>query len=132
MEIIVSEEEERVPVQVFQIEGELTAETESQLVKRAQEAHQAGMRYLLLDLAQTSFVSSAGLRAIHQLYILLRADTSERGDSAVRNGIRAGSYHSSHLKLFAPKPSVLKVLQAAGFDMFLDIYTDRRAALTSF
>jgi anti-anti-sigma factor len=132
MDITITQEETRVPVTVFRIKGELTAETQAQLLRQALLAHEAGMRYLLLDLDQADFISSSGLRAIHQIYSMLRADSSEEGNAAVRSGIRSGSYHSSHLKLLNPKPNVMQVLQAAGFDMFLDIYDDRLQALAAF
>ena len=132
MEIVVSNEEVRVPITVFQIKGELTAETEAELLEQAQDAYDAGMRSLLLDLSKVTFLSSAGLRAIHQIFILLRTDSVELSDDAVRAGIKAGTYHSAHLKLLSPSSDVSQVLKATGFDMFLDIYTSRRKALASF
>ena len=132
MEVVVSEEEARVPVTIFQIKGELTAETEGQLVQQAQDAFDAGMRYLLLDLSKVTFLSSAGLRAMHQIFLLLRTDSPEQSDEAIRDGIKAGTYHSSHLKLLSPSSEVLQVLKATGFDMFLDVYSNQRKALASF
>ena len=132
MEIILSEEEARVPVTVFQIKGELVAETEGQLVQQARDAYETGMRYLLLDLSRVTFLSSAGLRAVHQIYTLLRGDSPEQSDGDVRAGIKAGTYHSSHLKLLNPNSEVSKVLKATGFDMFLEIYSNRSKALASF
>lgn len=132
MEIVVSEERARVPVTVFQIKGELTAESEGQLVEQAQKAYDAGTRNLLLDLGKVTFLSSAGLRAIHQIFVLLRADSPEQNDEIVRAGIKAGTYHSSYLKLLKPSSNVTQVLKASGFDMFLDIYSSKRKALASF
>jgi anti-anti-sigma regulatory factor len=132
MEIIVSEEEARVPVTVFQIKGELAADTESQLVQQAQEAYAAGTRNLLLDLSKVTFLSSGGLRGVHQIFVLLRGDSPEQSDDAMRAGIKAGTYHSSHLKLLKPNSEVSKVLRATGFDMFLEIYSSRSKALASF
>ena len=132
MEIVVSEEKARVPVTVFQIKGELTAETEGQLAQQAQDAFDAGMHYLLLDLSKVTFVSSAGLSAIHQIFMLLRTDSPEQSDEAVRAGIKAGTYLSPHLKLLNPSSDVFQVFKATGFDMFLDVYSSRRKALASF
>lgn len=132
MEIIVSEENARVPVTVFQIKGELAAETESQLVQQAQDAFDSGTRNLLLDLSKVTFLSSAGLRAVHQIFVLLRGDAPEQSNEAVRAGIKAGTYHSSHLKLLKPNSEVAKVLKATGFDMFLEIHSSRSKALASF
>jgi anti-anti-sigma regulatory factor len=132
MEIIVSEEQVRVPVTIFQVKGELTAETEGQLLEQAQDAYQAGMRDLLLDLGDVTFLSSAGLRAIHQIFVLLLEDSPEAGEEAVRAGIRKGTYRSPHLKLLNPSSDVYQVLKTTGFDMFLDVYTKRRKALAAF
>lgn len=132
MEIVVSEEEARVPVTVFQLNGDLTAETDAQLFQQAEKAYEAGMRDLLLDLGKVSLVSSAGLRAIHQIFVLLNEDAPETDAETMRAGIRQGTYHSPHLKLLNPSSSVQQVLKTTGFDMFLDIYSSRRKALASF
>jgi hypothetical protein len=132
MEIVVEKEVARVPVTVFRIKGDLSAETGDQLVQRAQDSYEAGMRDLLLDLGNATFVSSAGLRAIHQVFALLREDSLEENDKAISAGIREGTYHSPHLKLLNPSSQVLNVLRMAGFDMFLDVFDNRREALASF
>lgn len=134
MEILVLNEQARVPVTVFQIKGELTAETDVQFLEQVEEAYQAGMRNLLLDLTKLTFLSSAGLRAIHKVFLLLREKSPGSGssDDAVLDGIRAGTYRSRHLKLFKPSSDVMQVLSTTGFDMFLEIYTDRKKALASF
>jgi hypothetical protein len=132
MEVIASQEEGRVPVTVFQVKGNLAASTYEQLEQQAQEAYDAGTRYLLLDLAGVNFLSSAGIRAIHKIYELLRGDSPAESDEAVREGIREGTYKSSHLKLLKPKRQVLETLQMAGLDMYLEIHTDRKKAIDSF
>ena len=132
MEVIVSQEEGRVPVTVFQVKGNIAASTYEQLEQQAQEAYDAGTRYLLLDLAGVNFLSSAGIRAIHKIYELLRSDSPAESDEAVREGIREGTYKSSHLKLLKPKSQVLETLQMAGLDMYLEIHTDRTKAIDSF
>jgi anti-anti-sigma factor len=132
MEVITSQEEGRVPVTVFQVKGNLAASTYEQLEQQAREAYDAGTRYLLLDLAGVNFLSSAGIRAIHKIYELLRSDSPAESDEAVREGIREGTYKSSHLKLLKPRRQVLETLQMAGLDMYLEIHTDRKKAIDSF
>jgi anti-anti-sigma factor len=132
MEITVSHVEGRVAVTVFQIDGELTVESYEELQQLAEEDYAAGTRNILLDLAGLSYLSSAGLRAIHHLYQLLRGDTSAEGEQAVRAGVRSGRYRSAHLKLLSPQEKVLQTLRTAGFDMFLDIHVNRQEAIDSF
>jgi anti-anti-sigma factor len=132
MKILVSEEEVRVPVTVFHIEGEIVAESYEQLQQQAEAAFEAGTRNLLLDLGDVAYVSSSGLRTIHHIFMLFSPTGAEGSSEAVRQGVLAGTYQSPHLKLLNPSPDVRQLLKAAGFDMFLEIYSDRQKALASF
>jgi anti-sigma B factor antagonist len=132
MEITVSQETGRVPVTIFHISGDIAAGSYEKLEQQADEAFEAGMRDLLLDLTDVSFLSSSGLRAIHHIFTLLRTDSAEESDDTVRKGVMAGTYRSPHLKLLRPSPTVLKVLQTSGFDMFLDVHSDLQKAVDSF
>ncbi|MFC2037437.1 STAS domain-containing protein [Chloroflexota bacterium] len=132
MEIVTAHKEGRVPVTVFHIKGEISAETSERLQQQAQDAFEDGTRDLLLDLSKVTFLSSAGLRAIHYIFMLLRTDSSEEGTESVRKGISEGTYRSPHLKLLNPNRNVLQVLKMAGFDMFLEIHSKMKAAINSF
>jgi hypothetical protein len=130
MELVVSHEHGQVPITVFHITGAIISD--DQLVMQAQQAVMDGMRDLLLDLADVPYMSSQGLRALHTIYTMLRTDAPNESDEAVKQGIRAGTFTSPHLKLLNPSPKVLEVLHMTGYDMFLDIYQDRNAALAAF
>jgi anti-anti-sigma factor len=132
VEIVVSQETGRVPVTIFHISGDIAAATYEELERQADEAFEAGMRDLLLDLTDVTLLSSSGLRAIHHIFTLLRTDSAEDSDDTVRKGVMAGTYKSPHLKLLRPSRTVLKVLQVSGFDMFLDIHSDLQEAIDSF
>ena len=130
MEISVSQEEARVPVTVFQLKGELSSE--EPLSGLAQDAYDNGARYLLLDLTKVSYISSSGLRAIHQVYYLFRGPISDESEQEVRQGIISGSYKSPTLKLLKPSKNALKALSVSGYDMFLEIHKKRAKAIASF
>jgi anti-anti-sigma regulatory factor len=130
MNIVISQEEGKVPVTVFRLDGDLTAE--EPLQSRATEAVDAGARYLLLDLSRVPYISSAGLRAIHYLHELLRDDAASGEDSQVARRIMAGTYKSPHLKLLKPSKNGAKALQVAGYDMFLEIHQNYKEAIASF
>jgi hypothetical protein len=130
MEIVVKQEQGRVPVTVFHIIGDLT--TEDALRTKAEQAFQDGTRNLLIDLSEVPLVSSIGLRALHEIFVMLRGDTPGESDQAVKAGIAAGTFTSPHLKLYKPSQHVLDVLKVTGYDMFLEIYQDYRQALNSF
>ncbi len=132
MEIKVSQEQARVPVTVLQVSGEVDSSNYESFQKTASDAIAAGARYILLDLTHVTYTSSAGLRAIHEIFKTLRAKTPDTSEEEVHKGISAGTYISPHLKLLNPSEGVSKVLKVAGFDMYLSSYTDRNKALASF
>ena len=132
MEIMVSHQQGRVPVTVFRIKGDLNAETYEQFQTQVQQVFQTGTRYLLLDLAEVSYVSSYGIRAISQAFAWLRDTGQGESDAAVSKGLRDGSFKSPHLKLLNPSRQVLQVLRMAGIDMFLEIHGNLQGAVASF
>ncbi len=128
MQIRTSTHTGRVPVTVFHLEGDLDMESHEQLQQQAAAAYEAGSRYMLLDLSKVKFMSSSGLRAVYQIFTMLRGESA----GEVRSEIAAGTYHSPNLKLLKPSARVAQVLASAGFDMFLEIHSDLEAALESF
>ncbi len=132
MDIVVLKEFGRVPVTVFRIKGDIDVNSYEQLQAKAEEAIAGGVRYLLLDLSMVSYISSAGLRALHQIFTQLQAQAEDESNEALHKGLRDGSFKSRHLKLFNPTPTVQTVLKTAGFDMYLDIYKDLKDAVASF
>ncbi|HXF61989.1 MAG TPA: STAS domain-containing protein [Caldilineaceae bacterium] len=127
MEIEVSREQGRVPVSVLRLKGALISEEELQ--QRAKEEYDAGARYMLLDLSDVPYMASAGLRALHFIYSLLRPS----GDAAeARKGLVEGTYTSRHLKLLKPSKHAQEALQVAGYDMFIESFQDRAQAIASF
>ena len=131
MQVTISQEQGHVPVTIFQVQGDIDVHSYEELQAKAEEAHQAGMRHLLLDLTNVRYVGSAGLRAFHHIFNMLR-DASPEDDKALKRGLMDGSYKSAHFKLLNPSRDVTNTLTMSGFDMFLEIYTDRKKALASF
>jgi hypothetical protein len=132
MDIVVSQEHGRVPVTVFRIKGAIDVASYEQFQTAAQKAFAGGAQNLLLDLSEVNYISSAGLRALHYVFTLLRADSPAESDEAMSKGLRDGAFKSPHLKLLNPSPVALKVLSTAGFDMFLEIHRDLESAVASF
>lgn len=128
MEIAVSQEQGKVPVTVFKVVGNLTSESELQ--EQAKKAHASGVHYILLDLSEVPYLSSAGLRALHFIFSLLR--THGASDEEAKAGITSGTYLSPNLKLYKPTKHVLEVLKMSGYDMFLEIHTNFEKAIASF
>lgn len=132
MEITASQEEGRVPVTVLHIKGDLNAATSEQFQERAREAIQSGTRDLLLDFTGVPYMSSAGLRALGQVDGWLRGDPVAETDQEMSAELRAGTFHSPHLKLLNPTPRVLQALRMGGYDMFLETHQNLKEAVASF
>jgi anti-anti-sigma factor len=126
LQIAIEQAQGRVPVTIIQVEGAVDAATYAALQTAVDTAYAAGVQYLLFDLANVSYMSSAGLRVLHRLIDRLR-------DEGVLKGGGAGdSLKSPHVKLLNPSTNVRRLLEVSGFEQLFDIYTDRDVALASF
>ena len=134
MEIKVSTESGRVPVTVLHVDGNIDSSTYEQFQSTAKKLIDEGARYILVDLSHAPFVSSAGLRALHTLFNELRSRNPEAdlSDEQMKKGISAGTYKSPHLKLLNLSPETKTAFETSGFDMYIDTFTDRNAAIASF
>ena len=126
LNITISRATGRVPVTILHLDGRINLGTAEQLIAEAEKAIRAGTRYLLLDLAQVYSMSSAGLRALTYIAKSLRF-AAAADESRVQSSAR-----SPYLKLLKPAPEVLRVLQIAGYDLFVDILEDEGQAVASF
>lgn len=120
MNILVGQEQGRVPVTVLKIEGDLDANTYKELQDKASEIIDAGASKLLLDMGDVEYMGSAGFRAIHAIANMLNKEQKE------------GMYKSEHVKLLNPKGEVARVIKTLGFDSFLEIHDDRATAIASY
>ena len=134
MEIITSIENGRVPVTVMQIIGNIDSITHDVFTLKANELIHDGAHHILVDLSQSPFISSAGLRAIHGLVKKLRTlypDTN-LSEAEYKKRIGTGAYKSPHIKLLNLSQDTYTAFTLSGFDMFIETYTDKANALASF
>ena len=117
------------PVQVLRLAGKLDAQTQALLIQAAQAQQAAGTRYLLIDLHDVDFISSAGLGALHNLYKMFTPAAEIQAWDHAKHG---EPYKSAYLKLAGASPSVYYVLNIAGFLQNIPIYPDLQGALESF
>ena len=134
MEIKVTTEKGRVPVTVLHVDGNNDSSTYEQFQSTAKKLIEEGARYILVDLSHAPFVSSAGLRALHTLFNELRSryPQADLSNDQMKKGISAGTYKSPHLKLLNLSPETKTAFETSGFDMYIDTFTDRNAAIASF
>jgi anti-anti-sigma factor len=133
MEITVSQKTHRnIEITIFHLKGDLDLQTNEALVQEVKRAHDSGARYAVLDLTGVRYISSAGLRAIHAIFNLLREGDTGETDSVVKQGVRSGVYKSKHLKLANPSRNVQQAIAMAGYDMFMEIHPSVDSAVQSF
>lgn len=136
MNISVTKETGRVDVTVLGVEGQLDGQSYQDLIVKARELFDAGARDFVLDLSDLTYISSAGLVALHSIALMLKGEEmpdTEHGWSAYRSmgrGSEAGL--QTHIKLLNPRDEVRNVLEMVGFDRVFETFTDRREAVNSF
>jgi anti-anti-sigma factor len=134
MEIKVSNEDARVPITVLHVDGDIDASSYQEFQSMAGKLIDEGTRYILVDLSHAQFVSSAGLRALHAILNELRSRNPDANlsDEQMKRGISAGTYKSPHLKLLNLSPQTKTAFETSGFDMYIETFTDGKAAIASF
>jgi anti-anti-sigma factor len=134
MEVKVFTENGRVPVTIMHVDGNLDASSSGAFVAKAKELIAGGARHILIDLSHTKFVSSAGFRAFNELFNVLRSLNPETNlsDDEVKKGISAGTYKSPHLKLLNLSNEARTAFEIAGFDLFIETFSDQKTAIASF
>lgn len=136
MNISSTTETGRVDVTVLRAEGQLDGQSYQNLIAKARELFDAGARDFVLDLTDLTYISSAGLVALHSIALMLKGEEmpdTEHGWSAYRSmgrGSEAGM--QAHIKLLNPRDEVRSVLEMVGFDRLFEIFTDRNEAVKSF
>ena len=131
MEITVTHENTRVPVTVLHVTGNTDSASAEILQKKALEIIDAGAKYLIFDLSNMPYISSAGLRVFQEVFNKLRTVEPDESDNEMHRHIADGSYQLPNLKIANPTPEVLEVLKMSGFDMLVSIEHDLKTALDS-
>ncbi len=136
MNISVSQAQGNVPVTIIKLDGQLDGQNYQELIARAQELYNEGKRDFLLDLGDLTYISSAGLVALHSVALLTRGEElpdTEGGWSTYRSmGRSSEAGLQRHVKLLNPKSEIIGVLDMVGFSNVFQIYTDRDEAINSF
>jgi anti-sigma B factor antagonist len=100
-------------VNVFMLEGRIDTQGAYDLEQVLQAAVAEGKHRMVLDMAEVSYISSAGLRTL--------------ADIVTRNREQGGD-----LKLVALNRKVMRVLRIIGFDKFFMHYNTLEAAIADF
>lgn len=136
MNISISRARGTVPVAIIKLEGQLDGQSYQDLIVKAQELYTAGACDFLLDLTDLSYISSAGLVALHSVALMARGEqvpNPESGWTAYRSmGRSSDAGLQKHVKLLNPRSEVKSVLDMVGFGSVFEIFTDLDQAIDSF
>ena len=109
----ISQAQGRVPVTVFHLQDRVGLGNFAELEEAAKEAVNNGTRDLVIDLSQTTSLTSIGIRAIVVLHKMLSADQGQ------------------HLKIVSPMP-LRELLDIAGVTQYIEVYNTLEEAVASF
>jgi len=136
MEIIISENQGEKTVTVIQLRGALDGSSYQDFIDEAQKLYDSGSRDLLVDMSELTFLSSAGLSALHRAARVYRGEDSstfEEGWAAIHAmGKERDSGFQNHVKILNPNENIRGVLDTVGFLAFFEIFTDMDTAIESF
>jgi anti-anti-sigma factor len=136
MELSVTYNQGNVPVSILHVEGRVDGSNYELLFAKAQELYESGVRNLLLDLSKLTFLSSAGMSALHRIAKLFQGAVSsnmEEGWAEFRAmGRDRDSGLQKHVKLLNPPEPVCQTLDLVGFNRFFEIFEDLNEAVSSF
>jgi len=137
MNVLISQTQGSVPVTIMKLDGKLDGQTYQELITKTKEVYESGSRNFLIDLTDLTYVSSAGLVALHTVTLLAGGGgdlpNSESGWSTTRSTTRAGNNAmQKRVKLVNPREEVRSVLDMVGFSSAFEIFNDLDEAVKSF
>ncbi len=132
MEIKITSGNARVPITIMHIKGNVDSATYQAFQTKADELIQGGARYILIDLAEAPFISSAGLRVLNNIFNSLRSLHKDVNDDELRKKMSAGVYKSPHIKVANLSSQVRDAFVISGFDTYIEVHDDLKKAVASF
>ena len=104
----------RIPITIFRLQDRISLENFAELEATAKSAYANGMRNAVLDLSNTSSLTSIGVRAIIVIHKMLASDRDK------------------HLKLSGPTPEIRDMLDISGVTQYIEVHDTVEAAVASF
>jgi len=117
-----------VSVTVLHLKGHLHGPTEGELLDQARQANEDGAKHLLLDLSELEVLSSAGLRAIQNIFKLF----TPQSDLELMNQHGEEPYKSPYMKIVCPNPQIYYIFNIAGFLQNILVFNNLEEATNSF
>ena len=122
---------------VMHLNGKLDGSNYRDLLSEAQKLYEHDCRDLILDLSHLTYISSAGIAALHRVAIIFHGQKlGPQGDEgwasyrAIANELNTKA--QTHVKLFSSTENVRHSLEIVGFNSLFETYTDMDQAVASF
>lgn len=132
MEIKVSTESSHIPVTIIHIAGKIDSATYRLFQEESDKLIDGGARHVLVDLTEVSYISSAGLRTLHNIFNKLRSVHKDVDDDELRKKMNNGAYKSPYIKVTNLAPQVRDAFELSGFETYIEVFTDLESAVKSF
>lgn len=116
-------------ITILHLSGHLDSQAEPLVLESARQTQVAGVRFALADLSAVDMITSAGLRALHNVYKLF---TPNDEIDAWRKEHADEVFKSPYFKLTGASPEVHYVLSISGFLQNIPIYPNLQEAMNSF
>ena len=117
MELVVAIEQEKDPVAVMKIIGDINASNFMEVVDKARELYENPARNLILDLSEVPSISSAGHVAIHKI-ALIYSGVPQDVEANENPDFTHSSLARKHVKLLN-QVSVIFEFRFIGFSLLL-------------
>jgi anti-anti-sigma factor len=117
-----------VTATILHLHGHLHGPTEQELLDSARQIFEDGTKHLLLDMSELEVLSSAGLRAIQNIFKLF----TPQDDVDVMRKHGDEPYKSPYFKIVCAKPEIYYILNITGFLQNILIYNNLIDATDSF
>ena len=117
-----------VSVTILHLKGHLHGPTEHELVDHARQAKEDGAKRLLLDMTELEVLSSAGLRAVQNIFKLF----TPQSDVELMKQRSGEPYKSPYLKLVCPNPQIYYILSITGLLQNIPLFNNLEDATNSF
>ena len=119
---------------LMKVSGQLDGSNYLSLIEQVRQVCALGVRTLVLDLSEVTYLSSAGLVALQSAALLLQGKTPpdpQDGWGTLRSLAFDQQQDQHHLKLLNPSLTVELVLRKLGMESSFEVYCDTGAAVSS-
>ena len=110
----ITQSQGRFPITIFHLQDRISLENFAELESAIRQEYANGMRNAVMDLSQTSSLTSIGVRAIIVIHKMLTQDSI------------------THLKLAGPSPEIRDMLDISGVTQYVEIHKTVEDAVASF